>query len=173
MTIKSDIITRERIAKRDVRVLPGSRGGIEFRVRTNLDVLLENDIITESQASMGRVWWGLRECALRFLDVQPSPAYGESPCDEIELEARTEDFPAEAGVSTEIYFSLLKTLSKCEIEAINLCCSYSSKIEMTIIWALGVNTIRWSFEALEKKYDGAKEEAIARMRDKKNACGNL
>lgn len=169
--IRGDVLTSQRLAKKDVVMFTTEKGGVQFRALSYLDVLLENDVITESQYQCGQAFWAHRDCAFDFLQLRISRYDYTAEDHDNMLEAITENGFTERGLSTEIYLSLARKMQRLDRETVSascqpLKCAHLSK-KMAIIWAFGENALERAFANLEIIMPCAVKEAEQRM---KNSC---
>ena len=162
--IRGDVLTRERMAHKDIRVEQSDRGGIRFYSRSYLDVLLENDIISESDKTAGMVYWSLKEAAMAFLGAKSNPLFADVGGSEGEPEEAQEPDSAAYDVYCRI------KLSDAERRIINAACTtcYTSGLEIVHAW--GVNRIVWAFESLQESIEVARQEAKKAQESENSAC---
>lgn len=162
------VLPEARHQRNDVVVLEGDRGGIELRVLSYLDVLLESDIITLSQAQYGRNFWSVRDTSFHELQTKISKCDYRSEDHDGQLQEIEDVQLAEPGMATEIMLALRRIMAKDDIEVVSAACHSLDRVnmanKMAIVWAFGENRLIWAFEALEAKYTKAKEDAEERVR---------
>lgn len=180
--IKGVVLTQARYAMGDVRISISDSGrGYELKTLSYLDVLLENEIITESHYDVGTRYWNLREKAFYELSAKIGK-YGDPlpPDPDEEIPETDEAELADSGVGPEIYQALMRVF-KDDPKAIgifNACCSIipcnSLANRLIVIQVIGEGEIKRAFAKLEDKYLVAREDALRRIEneDKKSSCND-
>lgn len=158
--IRGDVLTRERQSRRDVRIQEGDRGGITFYAPSYLDVLLENDVITESHKAAAQAYWSIREASLAFMGASSNPLFRDVVGENSEYQESHEH----EGEPMDL-FMLIK-LSNDDRHIIDLCCQPVAGNALAIVWAFGMNSIEGAFDALEKELPEAREKLKEKMKDR-------
>ncbi len=163
-TIRGDIITAARKKRGDVRIQESDRGGIQFRAMSQLDMLLEQDVITGAQFNAASVYWRLREALTRednplFRDVVGE---NEEPEEPVVIDELTIEDPASfLGVLTGM-------LLPRNIRIIESACAPMQGPRLIMIHAYGEGHIRLAFEMLEEALPLAHEEMKLKAAREKN-----
>lgn len=140
--IRLTVLAKERV---EVKTRTGERGGADFYVPSYLDVLLDADVITPSQRSIGLVYQSLKQAAFSDLDAKTSKVF-DAYQPENALEAHT---TREGHCPSSTYHYLSKSLAAPVRIVLNACCGDGYGPGMAIIWGFGEHRIRNAFEDLE------------------------
>jgi hypothetical protein len=145
--IRGDAITKERWLRRDIKVRGDERGGFKHYYATSiLDVLLENDVITDSQHDSGMAYWRIKECAFPELGIADNPLY-ESATGEDEY---NHEVGMTNGEASTLFTLITRMLHKRHRDAINASCAPACEnAPLAIIWGFGVWGLTHAFEELE------------------------
>lgn len=168
--IRGDVINKERKARKDVLMIEGDRGGIEFRTMSYFDVLLDNKTISKTQSEYGKKYWSVREVAQRDHDVKTARLEYASDCSEDEI-PEAQDY-AEEGMGAAIYLELVTSLHRLDYAAINACCYTLDANDFTnrmmIFRAFEESALMTAFANLERLFPIAEEKAQIRIDAAKN-----
>lgn len=160
----SDYGTKEQIQKGGRILLGDERGGVrKAYARNMLDVLRDNDIITDAQKDYGLTYWRMKETAFSFLSITTNPIYGDSLTPE---DTACIDSPEKSvdGAMTEIWMILAGALLKRHRDVLNACCHTVIECSpLLIIQTCGENLLRQVFEELESKLPLASRQFEARI----------
>lgn len=165
--LRGDVLTKERMQRKDVRIQESDRGGVSFYIPSYMDHLVDLEIITMSQRSCGMTYWGLRESAFRFMNSD-NPIYRDASGVDEEAEP-IPDTSCDDNDAMGLFLTLVRSLNARHRKAIDVSCGAIEGSKEAIIWAFGEHALRWAFEELEKKLPEARESYERKIKEMQNS----